>query len=153
MKWYYESVGRNSNLLLGLVIDDRGLIPDFDVEMVSQFGKYQQMRFEKPLATTSGEGTIVEIKATRPIQFNTVELMEDITEGHRIREFTLETSDDGKEWAGFKSGSAIGHKFLSWVPPQTAKLVRLKITKRLGTPKLLKFAVYWSTPLEDEFES
>jgi alpha-L-fucosidase len=152
MKWYYGSVGRNCNMLLGLVIDDRGLIPDADVETVSQFGKHLQIRFEHPVASTSGEGTIVELKATRPMQFNTVELMEDIIEGHRIREFSLEISDDGKKWASFFLGSSIGHKFLSWVPPQTAKLVRIKVTKGIVKPKLLKFALYWSTPLEDELE-
>nr|MDO8111797.1 discoidin domain-containing protein [Candidatus Sigynarchaeota archaeon] len=87
------------------------------------------------------------------MQFNTVELKEDIAEGHRIRAFAIEKSDDGKEWTSFKSGSAVGHRFLSWVPPQTAKFVRVKVTKHLGMPKLLKFALYWSKPLEEEFES
>ena len=36
---YETSVGRNTNMLLGLVIDDRGLIPDADVRQVEALGK------------------------------------------------------------------------------------------------------------------
>nr|MDO8111798.1 hypothetical protein [Candidatus Sigynarchaeota archaeon] len=55
MKWYYESVGRNTNLLLGMVIDNRGLIPAFDVKTVEEFGKYLQMRFDRSLPRAARE--------------------------------------------------------------------------------------------------
>jgi alpha-L-fucosidase len=38
MDKYTISVGRNSNMLLGIVADRRGLVPDADVKRLDEFG-------------------------------------------------------------------------------------------------------------------
>ena len=113
MKWYYESVGRNGNLLLGLVIDDRGLVPDADVAILNEFGTALKERFQAPINQISGEGPVIEMGRDEPFEFNTVELQENVTEGHRVREFYIEVSKNGTDWVSILKGSAIGHRFLA----------------------------------------
>jgi alpha-L-fucosidase len=152
MKWYYESVGRNSNLLIGMVIDNRGLIPETDVISLNEFGEHLKKRFSQPLGSTQGSGTQLDIVFDQNIEFNNIEIMENIDNGHQIREFVIEKSLDGITWVPILTGSAIGHKFLSWIEVQIAKQVRIKIQKKVGSPVISKFAIYKKIPLEDEFD-
>jgi predicted GTPase len=43
-------------MLLGIVIDNRGLVPDTDVMRLEEFGKKVKKTFLKPIAQTSGNG-------------------------------------------------------------------------------------------------
>jgi len=56
LEYYYKSVGRNTNLLLGMVIDNRGLVPERDAQEFKKFGDYLRERFETPVGVGSGEG-------------------------------------------------------------------------------------------------
>ncbi|MDR3268346.1 MAG: alpha-L-fucosidase, partial [Tannerella sp.] len=49
MTKYITSVGRNTNMLLGVVIDDKGLVPEADVTRIEAFGKTIQAQYGKPL--------------------------------------------------------------------------------------------------------
>ncbi len=42
---YFETVGQNSNLLVNLSPDNRGLVPDSDVVLMEKFGKYINSMF------------------------------------------------------------------------------------------------------------
>ena len=53
---YCKSVGRNTNMLLGIVIDNRGLVPDADVKRLTEFGKEINSQFSNPLGQTKGKG-------------------------------------------------------------------------------------------------
>ena len=53
---YVKSVGQKTNMLLGIVIDDRGLVPDADIKRLSEFGETIRKRFSDPLGMTSGRG-------------------------------------------------------------------------------------------------
>lgn len=71
MDKYHKSIGRNTNMLLGIVIDDRGLVPDADVRRLDEFGKEVKKSFSKPIAQTSGMGNeyIAKIKSPREVSF------------------------------------------------------------------------------------
>ena len=63
---YYRSVGRNCNLLLNATPGPDGLIPEANLRHYAEFGREIRRRFETPLAETSGEGEVVELKLPRP---------------------------------------------------------------------------------------
>ncbi len=44
---YYTTVGRNTNMLIGVVIDQRGLVPEVDVQRMKEFGDEIKKRFVK----------------------------------------------------------------------------------------------------------
>ena len=48
---YYTSVGRNTNMLIGMVIDDRGLVPNADLELYERFGGIILKRFSNLMAS------------------------------------------------------------------------------------------------------
>ena len=42
---YCKSVGRNTNMLLGIVVDNSGLVPDADVKHLNEFGQMIKRNF------------------------------------------------------------------------------------------------------------
>jgi len=89
MDKYTKSVGRNTNMLLGIVIDDRGLVPDADEKRMDEFGKEVEKSFSKALAKTSGTGNVFELKLNSAQQINFVVIQEDISKGEQIRKYEL----------------------------------------------------------------
>jgi len=143
MRWYYQSVGRNTNLLLGLVIDNQGLIPDFDVTQLEQFGQLLKNRFSNSLQSISGKGNNFEISFDSEQQFNTIMIQEDLAFGHRVREFIVEiTTSPKSNWKEIFKGTAIGHKFLWELPNQNAQFIRLRIVHSEGEPQIKTFALF-----------
>jgi len=138
---YYTSVGCNTNLLIGMVIDDRGLVPGADAENFAQFGAIIKDRFGSPVAETAGEGSLLELNFEAPTVINHVVIMEDIAQGERIREYIVE----GKENGAYKticSGFSVGHKRIERFEDVEVTGIRLKILKSEDTPVIRKFAAY-----------
>ena len=52
---YCKSVGRNTNMLLGIVVDTRGLVPYVDVKRLVEFGNKISNEYSNPVASTSGQ--------------------------------------------------------------------------------------------------
>ena len=51
MKMYYQSVGHNSTLILGITPDNRGLIPNADVSRLKEWGDSIKKVFKTPVAS------------------------------------------------------------------------------------------------------
>jgi alpha-L-fucosidase len=138
---YYTSVGCNTNLLIGMVIDDRGLVPGADAENFAQFGAIIKDRFGSPVAETAGEGSLLELNFEAPTVINHVVIMEDIAQGERIREYIVE----GKENGAYKticSGFSVGHKRIERFDDREVTGIRLKILKSADMPVIRKLAAY-----------
>ncbi len=138
---YYTSVGSNSNLLIGMVIDDRGLVPDADVEQFKAFGQLIKDRFGKPIAKAGGEGTEIAFYFARPSVINHVVIMENIARGERIRAYTVEAAVNG-EFRTVCSGFSVGHKRIERFDDVEVTGVKLKITDSTDVPDIRQFAVY-----------
>lgn len=106
---YTESVGRNTNMLLGIVIDNRGLVPDADMKRMKEFGETVEKLFSNPLAETSGTGNSYELKLASPQKVNYVVIQEEISAGEQIRNYELKGLKKGK-WESIASGDCVGHK-------------------------------------------
>ncbi len=138
---YYRSVGRNTNFLLGMVIDQRGLVPDADRAQFAALGRAWTGCFTNRLAETSGQGTEVSLTLPQPSPVAQVVLQEDIAEGERVRAFTLE----GRTPAGWRelfAGSCIGHKLIERLEPVELAELRLKVTASTAEPLVRRLAAY-----------
>ena len=136
---YFSSVGRNTNLLLGMVIDNRGLVPDPDRQRFTEFGERITEINSRCLATTNG--TQLELKLVQGAKVGMISLMEDIGQGERVRKFSVEAQWDGR-WREIWRGTNIGHKQLErFDHPQPTEL-RLNILESVGTPLIREFSAW-----------
>ena len=147
MHKYVTSVGRNTNMLLGIVINDKGLVPEADVARITAFGNAIKEQYGHPLRTVSGKGSEYEIGLDEPVMVDRVVIQEDITYGERILEYKLSGLCDGK-WVELAKGSNVGHKRIEIFDAVRAERIRLEITESKAEPVLRNFSVF--TALEAE---
>jgi alpha-L-fucosidase len=145
---YYRSVGRNSNLLLNVSPNRDGLIPEGDVQRLREFGHEIRRRFPADVASTQGQGNLIELKlgATQPI--NHVVIMEDISQGERILEYVVETLTPDGGWQNICTGECVGHKRIEQFEPVTTDQIRLRITKAKAEPCVRQLAAHFVTEAE-----
>ena len=129
---YIRSVGRNSNLLLGMAISRDG---DFqDEEQFKAFGRLIRDTFGTPLAKTEN-GFRIELPCRQKINFFVIR--EDITDGHRIRGFRVLA--DG---VAVYESKCIGHKRIIPFADLQAQVIELEITEQVGDARIRDIAVY-----------
>lgn len=140
MDKYTKSVGRNTNMLLGIVVDDRGLVPDADVKRLKEFGNEIKKKYDKPLAQTAGTGSYYEIKFKSSKKIHSVVMMEDIKMGERILAYNIHGLKNG-EWKKIASGTNIGHKRIELVDGEFSA-IKMEITKSKDIVHIKNFACY-----------
>ena len=143
VEMYYQSVGRNSTLILGATPDDRGLMPEADVTRLAEFGQEMARRLSHTIAQTSGEGDVVDLPFPRASRIDHVVIQEDIRQGERVRAYEVEAVTQAGPRV-VASGSCIGHKALHEIPPLTADGLRLRVTAHDATPLVRNFAAVCS---------
>lgn len=141
MDKYCKSVGRNTNMLLGLVIDDRGLISGADVRRLNELGELIRRSFSEPIGKTEGSGNefTVRFKSPKPVSY--VVIMEDIAKGEKILEYKLSGMSEGK-WQLLGKGSCIGHKRIEPIKEGMFSAIRLQVMKSEGTPIIRNLSCY-----------
>jgi alpha-L-fucosidase len=142
IKKYETSVGRNTNMLLGIVIDNRGLVPDADRKRIEELGKAIQERYGNPLKTTSATGNELTLKPDQPAIIDRLVIQEDIALGERVLEYKVEGKTTEETWNLLSSGSNIGHKHIDTFPPQILREIKLTITKSKAEPHIKNFSVF-----------
>ncbi|WP_111319350.1 alpha-L-fucosidase [Algoriphagus chordae] len=138
---YYNSVGHNSTLILGLTPNAEGLLPETDTKRLKELGDEINRRFENKIQSTSGTGTELHLKLDKKQKVNQVVLMEDIIQGERVRKFTIEGKTKGG-WKTIFEGSVIGHKFIHQFEAMEVSDLRLKIIESIGEAQIKDFSVY-----------
>lgn len=141
MHKYVNSVGKNTNMLVGIVVDDRGLVPDADVKRLKEFCERIRKDFAKPLAQKSFQGTNATLlnKEQHPVKY--VVLREDIKQGECVQKYRLDW-DLGKGWERMAEGQVIGHCRIHKTEGKTPSAIRLTITENKGTPVIREFAMF-----------
>lgn len=84
MQKYVTSVGRNTNMLLGIVVNDKGWVPATDVARLEAYGKEIRRRFGHPDKQVKGTGPVLTIGLDKPAVIDRVIVQEDITKGERV---------------------------------------------------------------------
>jgi alpha-L-fucosidase len=138
---YVKSVGRNTNMLLGIVIDNRGLVPEADVRRLYEFGDILRKKFSDPLGSTKGMGNEFIVKFKSPEAVSYIVIMEDISKSERILDYRISGLSAGN-WTYLGTGSCIGHKRIETVKNVMFSAIKLEITKSVGTPVIRNMACY-----------
>lgn len=142
MESYCTSVGRNANMLLGMVVDTAGLCPAPDVERLKAFGEKVKKVFSNPLARSNGRGSEFTLDLGTPQKLNTIEIMEDIAGGERVRKYEVDAWLDGA-WKQVCEGISVGHKRIQQFDTVTTNKLRLTIKDSHGIPVLKDFAAFY----------
>lgn len=168
---YFNSVGRNSVLLLNIPPDKDGLISEADIRSLRGWKQYLDATFHTNLAagamitspngqdaaamlddkpatswTTTGKDTTATIEFALSGQktFDVLLIQENILIGQRVEKFALDYFDKGG-WTTIVEGTTIGYKRLLRFPPVTAAKVRLRILSSRLNPTIAKFGLYKQT--------
>ena len=164
---YYQSVGRNSNLLLNIPPNRQGLFAENDVKSMIGFKKLLDQEFKnevKPLKVTStfnrGKEYVAQNMADnnpntywatkdnvttasaefnfgKPVELNRVMLQEYIKLGQRIKDFKMEAFVDG-QWKPLTEGTTIGHKVIKKCELTKTNKVRLTVEAKACSPFSVK---------------
>ena len=142
MKIYYQSVGRNATLIMGLTPDNTGLMPKEDVQRLKEWGDEIKRRFDSPIAVTKGKGKTIELKLDKETEVNQFVIQENIALGHRVRAFSIQVHESGK-WITINKGTSIGNKYI-FLSDKTivTKKVRLLINESVLQPDIINFSAY-----------
>jgi alpha-L-fucosidase len=143
IKMYYNSVGHNTSLILGVTPNPDGLFPESDVKRLIEFEKEIKRRFSNPIASTSGNGEQLILKLSKNQKIDQIVLMEDISKGERVRKFVVEGKTK-KGWQPIFVGSCIGHKYIHRLAEMEVSAVRLIVTESIGIPDILNFSTFYT---------
>ena len=142
MEKYETSVGRNTNMLLGVVLDNRGLIPDADVRRITEFGEAIREHYGTPAVQTSGKGSNLALKLPAHTLVDRVILQEDIAKGERVLTWHLEGTAPSGETLTLCEGTNIGHKRIAKFDPVEVVSLRLVVDSSKAKPVIRRFAVF-----------
>ncbi len=136
---YFNSVGRNSKLLLNVPPTRDGLLHDVDVARLTGF--------HDRLLTTTLTGNSADAIATwkrngdrtaeaiielgRPVSASLVRLAENIANGQSVARYTL-YSAEGQEWSVLSRGATIGYAKVDRFAPIVMRRLKLVIEDAVG---------------------
>jgi alpha-L-fucosidase len=172
MGLYYSSVGRNSNLLLNIPPDRRGLLNENDVKSLIAFRELREKEFETDLANgkkasaTSQRGKGYEASNVNDGNPETYWATKDHqTAGDIIIDFGTETEVNrivlqeyirlgqrvqeykvealkDKEWKPVVDGTTIGHKVIRKFPVVTTSKIKVIISKSKACPVISNIQLF-----------
>ena len=142
VEMYYQSVGRNCNLVLGEVVSPDGLVPETDIARLREFGQELKRRFDKPIASTDGPGEMLTCVLPQACTITHIEICEDIRRGERVQAYICEGLHSNGNWRPLCEGTCIGHKHLHRLSVDDVKQVRLRVTACVARPIVKRLAVY-----------
>ena len=139
---YYKSVGRNTNMLVGMVVDTTGLIPKQDSLVFDSLGKNVKQLFSRPTVTIKNSNKkVIELNIAIPRQINQVVIKEDFSKGENIRSYVIEATVDNK-WQKIADGQSVGHKRIQTFTPITTNKIRFTVVKAVGTIAIKELTFY-----------
>jgi alpha-L-fucosidase len=164
---YDKTVGRGAQLMLGLAPDSRGLLPDFDVKRLQEFGAALRKRSENNLAlhhiaatpeisaaldgnrdtfwsalAGSHHGEI-EVQFDQPVTFDHALTLEWLNDGQQVQKYAIQVwSESDRTWKTVAEGQAIGHEKIDQFPAVTARRIRLNILSSTDAAQIREFQLY-----------
>ena len=146
---YFQSVGRNSVLLLNIPPDKRGLLHENDVKRIKELSDYISKTFSKNYAIKSDKlwqavaGESKEYKVKKDSIVNTFLIQEDISKGQRVEEFLVEAYING-EWQTLTKGTTIGYKRLLRFEDCKVEKIRITILSSRGKANIKNIGLYYA---------
>lgn len=141
MQKYETSVGRNTNMLLGLVVDNQGLVPQADVERLEAYGREIDRQYGHPDKQVQGESNELALELDTPTVVDRIILQEDISQGERVLEYQVKGFGNG-QWHTLTQGTNIGHKRIARFAPLRLEKLKLEVLRSKSTPHIATFAAF-----------
>ncbi|MCP4644141.1 MAG: hypothetical protein GY851_27100 [bacterium] len=144
---YYASIGNGANLLINLTPDTQGVIPDLEVDRLTQLGNEVAQRLGTPLATAASangwaQPGILEIPLQAPCILDHVVTEEDLAKGQHVLEYAIDVYHQG-QWTVAALGESVGRKHIQRLdPPVPAEGARLRIVRANAIPSIQAVACY-----------
>ena len=135
---YVTSIGRNSNMLIGIAVDTSGMVPAEDVKRLTEFGELIKREF-KPVASTKGNGRELILNLGKASRVDGYLIREDIAKGERIRKYIVEAMVNGR-WKKVTEGISVGNKRIELLKPIVTSKLRLMVTSSVAGPIVKQFA-------------
>ena len=152
---YYQSVGRNSLLLLNVPPNREGLLSEPDVASLGAFRRVLDETFRTNLVmknlklTDKQLDTFVPLSANQPLTidltgeqtFDRIMIQEDIANGQHIASGRVEYWN-GTSWQLIQAFSTVGYKRLLRFPAIRSSRIRLTVTNANGLALVSEVGVY-----------
>ena len=136
---YIKSVGRGTNMLVGMAIDAHGRFPEADTQAFRRFAALKKAAFGERKAEFQSAGAhryIAKAEGARHIV-----LGEDIRQGERVLSWRVTGYDAENRAVMRRSGTVIGHKRIVPVSGESVRF-ELEITAFKAAPVLTELSVY-----------
>ncbi len=162
---YYQSVGRNSLLLLNVPPNKDGLIEEKDIASLKGFRKILDETFKNNLAVNKADqkltdndlSTYLQVETGRPIEFkiskkrlfDRISLQENVANGQSIEQGHIEIWKNNN-WVPLTTFSTVGHKRLLRFHAVNTSKIRVTITSALAGVQLAEVGVYKASDKEEE---
>ena len=147
MNVYVETIGRGANLLVNMTPDTSGLIPEMEVERLSEFGRNIEQIFSTLLGNTSlptdisGQEYVINFPRKSKVDLLVIE--EGIQQGQHIEKYKVEAYLNG-EWLPIAEGQTVGRKRIQFFDPIKTDKIRLSLIGEEGKMVIDNYAVYLS---------
>jgi alpha-L-fucosidase len=146
---YFQSVGRNSKLLLNVPPTPEGLLHGTDVQRLAAAHERLGAMFTTDLAAgsqirwqrTGERAALAELELGRSAAVSIARLEEDITKGQLVASYTLSGSDGG-DWRTLSKGTTIGYARLDRLEATTVRRVRVAIEDAIAPPEPIRIKLY-----------
>lgn len=155
--------------MIGVAPDDRGLLPDSDVQRLHELGDAIKNRYAHNLALhhlpadinsqraldgdldtfwSAPEGShqaTLEVHFAAPVAVSRTLTMEWLVNGQNVQRYRIEAWSNNA-WTTLVTGNAIGHKKIDSFAATTTQRVRLTILSSAGTARIREFQVFSENP-------
>jgi alpha-L-fucosidase len=147
---YFNSVGRNSKLLLNVPPTRDGVLHDMDVSRLMGFADRRRALCGEDVAAgrkekwrrTGATTAILEVDLGRPQSFSIVRLEEPIEKGQRVAQYSLHGAGEDRAFRQLSRGTTIGHARLSRVTAGDVRHVRLEIEEAVEAAEPVKVRLF-----------
>ena len=159
---YYQSVGRNSLLLLNVPPNREGLFSEPDIASLKEFRSILDETFKtnlvarQPKLTDGKLATFTTLSANQPLvlelngeqTFDRIAIQENIATGQRVASGKIEYWN-GTAWQPLQTFTTVGYKRLMRFPAVKATKLRLSFTNTNGPVQLAEVGVYKASAREE----
>jgi alpha-L-fucosidase len=134
MEIWFNSVGRNANLLLNVPANRDGLISEPDVRALEAFGKAQRSywpdEFNRPMPARA---SIAVMRLRRRTRVHGLMIEEAIRFGQRITQYRVEADVRGR-WSILARGTTVGRRKVDRFEPVETTQLRVVVEESFGAP-------------------
>ncbi|MGA1544546.1 MAG: alpha-L-fucosidase [Saprospiraceae bacterium] len=156
---YCNSVGLNSNLLLNLPVDRRGLVHENDVYSLMGLKSMLDQTFQENLMTASTASNLItdgdrdtyiskqdelKFEFKQPVEADLWVVQEAIQMGQHIRSFNLKLANEKGEWQTVYEGTTVGNKRIVRFDKQKITAIAFEILDAKNEVQIAEAGLYLS---------